>query len=37
MSVIYCHDCDTYVDTDFDVEHLDECPFPGNASREVEE
>ncbi len=29
MSVIYCHDCDRHIDTDFDVDHLDECPNPG--------
>ena len=26
MSAFYCHDCDNYVDLDFDAEHYDECP-----------
>ncbi len=25
MSVIYCHACDNYVDTDYDVDHEYEC------------
>lgn len=25
MSVIFCENCDKHIDTDFDVEHLDEC------------
>ena len=25
MSVIYCHDCDNYVDTDYNVDHEYEC------------
>ena len=25
MSVIYCFSCDNYVDTDYDVEHEEEC------------
>jgi len=27
MSVIYCDCCENYVDTDYDVEHEEECPF----------
>jgi hypothetical protein len=27
MSVIYCDTCDHYVDTDYDVEHVEDCPF----------
>ena len=23
MSVVYCHDCDKHIDTDFDAEHFD--------------
>jgi len=25
MSIQYCFNCDTYIDTDFDAEHFDEC------------
>ena len=28
MSVIYCHGCDHYIDTDFDAEHESECNEP---------
>jgi len=24
MSVVYCHNCDQHIDTDFNVEHFDE-------------
>ena len=24
MSIVYCHKCDIYIDTDFNVEHFDE-------------
>lgn len=24
MSVVYCHDCDKYIDTDFNAEHFEE-------------
>jgi len=24
MSIVYCHKCDTYIDTDFNAEHFDE-------------
>jgi hypothetical protein len=26
MSLFYCFECDEPIDTDFDVEHLDQCP-----------
>ena len=25
MSIQYCFNCDRYIDTDYDVEHFDEC------------
>lgn len=25
MSIIYCENCDKYIDTDFDAEHFEEC------------
>ena len=25
MSIIYCEKCDKYIDTDYDVEHEEEC------------
>lgn len=24
MSIIYCHNCDEYIDTDYNVEHFDD-------------
>lgn len=25
MSMLYCYECDTMIDTDFNAEHFDEC------------
>jgi len=39
MSVIYCHVCNTHIDTDFDTDHDWNCPgkeFPDETEAEFE-
>lgn len=35
MSILYCHNCGTAIDTDFDAEHFDECKAPNPGSEEA--